>query len=122
MQTSMVALHATQKTGLAQTRIRMTNWSVYEVPLYGPELAWTRHFVGYCEESGAAKVSEPILTFNPEDGTGSSVSGHVFQLIGQPGRLDQVEAKWERWKFLSQVPVERDVTYQLCKGAVVWSN
>ena len=80
--------------------IELSEWSVYEVPLYGTDAPWTRHFVGYAEELGLAQVSSAILMFDRELGVGASASRRVFQLVGQSGRNAESAQLWVRWKAL----------------------
>lgn len=90
--------------------VELTHWSVYEVPLYGADAPWTRHFVGYAEELGLAQVSSTIVMFDREHGVGASASHRVFQLVGQSGRHVEGALLWERWKALNSVQEERDIT------------
>jgi hypothetical protein len=90
--------------------IELTEWSVYEVPLYGVDAPWTRHFVGYAEELGLAQVSSAILMFDRDLGVGASASRRVFQLVGQSGRSTEGTQLWARWKVLNGVHLDRDIT------------
>jgi hypothetical protein len=90
--------------------VELTHWSVYEVPLYGVDAPWTRHFVGYAEEMGLAQVSSAIVMFDREHGVGASASHRVFQLVGQSGRHLEAAALWTRWKLLNGVHTDRDIT------------
>jgi hypothetical protein len=90
--------------------VELTHWSVYEVPLYGVDAPWTRHFVGYAEEMGLAQVSSAIVMFDREHGVGASASHRVFQLVGQSGRHLEAAALWTRWKSLNGVRTDRDIT------------
>lgn len=90
--------------------VELTHWSVYEVPLYGVDAPWTRHFVGYARELGLAQVSPAILMFDREHGVGASASHRVFQLVGRSGRHLEAARLWARWKLLNGVQQERDIT------------
>lgn len=90
--------------------IELTQWSVYEVPLYGVDAPWTQHFVGYAEEMGLAQVSSAILMFDVDLGVGASASRRVFQLIGQSGRNTEGALLWARWKAVNGVHQDRDIT------------
>ena len=90
--------------------IELTDWSVYEVPLFGPGGPWTRHFVGYDAELAIPQVSSTILAFDSESGIGASANHRVFQLIGQSGLNPECARLWSRWKALNSVTQERDVT------------
>jgi hypothetical protein len=90
--------------------VELTHWSVYEVPLYGVDAPWTRHFVGYAEEMGLAQVSSAILMFDRDHGVGASASHRVFQLVGQSGRHHEASKLWTHWKSLNGVQLDRDIT------------
>ena len=90
--------------------VELTHWSVYEVPLYGIDAPWTRHFVGYAEEMGLAQVSSAILMFDRDHGVGASASHRVFQLVGQSGRHQEASSLWAHWKSLNGVQLDRDIT------------
>ena len=90
--------------------VELTEWSVYEVPLYGVDAPWTRHFVGYAQELGLAQVSSAILMFDRDLGVGASASRRVFQLVGQSGRNSEGTGLWARWKALNGVQLDRDIT------------
>ncbi|PQA78072.1 hypothetical protein [Rhodoferax sp. TS-BS-61-7] len=95
--------------------VALTDWSVYEVPLFGPENLWTRHFVGYAEDLDLPQVSSAIGTFDPSTGIGTAASGRVFQLVGQSGRHLESSRMWVRWKRLNQIHEERDITFGMSK-------
>ena len=90
--------------------IGLTFWSVYEVPLYGVDVPWTRHFVGYAEELGLAQVSSSIVKFDRERGHGSTANQRVLRLVGLSGRHQEGARLWDRWKSLNGVQVDRDIT------------
>lgn len=96
--------------------VELSQWSVYEVPLHGPDAPWTRHFVGYAEELGLAQVSSAILVFDPEHGVAASASRRVFQLVGESGRHPACAPLWTRWKTLNAVQHERDITAAFFKA------
>lgn len=90
--------------------LELRHWSVYEVPLYGVDAPWTRHFVGYADEIGLAQISSAILMFDHDLGVGASASHRVFQLVGQSGRHQECTHLWTRWKLLNGIKQERDIT------------
>jgi hypothetical protein len=102
--------------------VALAHWSVYEVPLLGPDFNWTRHFVGYAEDQGLPQVSAAIGTFDPEQGTGVSLSGRVFRLVGESGRHPESAVMWARWKLLSDVTHERDLTSGFHKVMCAWQG
>jgi hypothetical protein len=90
--------------------IELTHWSVFEVPIHGPDAPWTRHFIGFAEELGLAQVSSAIVMFDREHGVGASASHRVFQLVGESGRHLESLKLWTRWKTLNGIHLERDIT------------
>jgi hypothetical protein len=90
--------------------VELSEWSVYEVPLYGVDAPWTRHFVGYAAELGLAQVSSAILMFDRDLGVGATASRTVFQLVGHSGHNTKGAQLWARWKSLNGVQSERDIT------------
>lgn len=90
--------------------VELSHWSVYEVPLYGVDAPWTRHFVGFVEELGIAQVSSAILMFDIQHGVGASANHRVFQLEGHSGQHPMCTQIWERWKLLNDVHLDRDIT------------
>lgn len=90
--------------------VELSHWSVYEVPLYGVDAPWTRHFVGFSQALGLAQVSSSILMFDQEHGVGASADHRVFQLLGQSGRHMEGAQLWMRWKAVNSIRVERDIT------------
>lgn len=103
--------------------IELTDWSIYEVPLYGVDAPWTRHFVGFAEELGLAQVSSAIVMFDQEHGVGASASHRVFQLVGQSGRHLESAQLWERWKALNGIQHDRDVTSGFFKASkMAWRD
>jgi len=96
--------------------VELMDWSVYEVPLYGTDAPWTRHFVGFAEELGLAQVSSAILMFDMDHGVGAAANHRVFQLVGQSGRHQESALLWERWKSLNGVQLDRDITHGYFKS------
>lgn len=90
--------------------VELSHWSVYEVPLYGVDAPWTRHFVGFSKAIGLAQVSSAILMFDQEHGVGAAANHRVFQLLGQSGRHSEGAQLWARWKAMNGIQVERDIT------------
>jgi hypothetical protein len=102
--------------------VALSDWSVYEVPLFGSENLWTRHFVGFAEDLDLPQVSSAIGTFDPSTGIGTAASGRVFQLIGQSGRHLDSSRMWSRWKVLNGVHEERDLTSGFFKAMLKWQG
>ncbi len=100
--------------------VELANWSVYEVPLYGIDAPWTRHFVGFAEELGLAQVSSAIVMFDQEHGFGASASHRVFQLVGVSGTHQEGTRLWSKWKTLNDIHHERDITAHFSKAQRTW--
>ena len=103
-----------------QPIVELRDWSVYEVPLYGVDAPWTRHFVGFAEELGLAQVSSSIVMFDDERGCGASASHRVFQLLGGSGTHHECTKLWNKWKALNGIHHERDITAHFSKTRVSW--
>ena len=74
--------------------VELTHWSVYEVPLYGVDAPWTRHFIGFAPELGLAQLSSAILMFDREHSVGASANHRIFQLLGQSGHHQEAARLW----------------------------
>jgi hypothetical protein len=93
----------------------LTRWRVYEVKLPG-SAERTRHFVGYCPESGEGRVSTAIEHLDPGTRHGVTASGSVYELQGPPGPArgwGEANYVWSRWKQLSGATDVADVTEEL---------
>ena len=93
-----------------QGMVELSHWSVYEVPLYGPDAPWTRHFVGFDDELGQPQVSSVILVFDRESGVAASANHRIFKLVGKCGTHPESVRLWENWKQLNRVEQARDIT------------
>ena len=102
--------------------VELTNWSVYEVPLYGVDAPWTRHFVGFADELGLAQVSSASVMFDEGRGVGASASHRVFQLLGGSGTHREGTLLWTKWKALNGIQHERDITAHFSKMPVTWGQ
>jgi hypothetical protein len=101
----------TERIHINEPVVALSDWSVYQVPLLGPDADWTRHFVGFAEDLNLPQVSSAIGPFDPQTGVGVATSGRIFQLVGQAGRRPESDRMWARWKLLNQVHEERDITF-----------
>lgn len=90
--------------------IVLTKWSVYETPIRGEDEPWTRHLVGYSKEQSAGQASAAVIAFDPQRRLALTQSGRLYQLDGPPGHSLPGNLVWRRWKLLSGVAKERDVT------------
>ena len=95
--------------------VELSHWSVYEVPMYGLDAPWTRHFVGFVQALGLAQVSSAILMFDQDHSVGASTNHRVFQLLGQSGRHWECVQLWARWKAMNGIQVERDITSSISR-------
>lgn len=102
--------------------VALSHWSIYEVPLHGPDAPWTRHFVGFAEDLNLPQVSSAVRSFDPKSGIGAATSGRVFQLVGESGRHEESMRMWTRWKTLNRVSPERDMTAAFYKVMQRWSG
>lgn len=93
--------------------VTLESWAVFEVPLNGLDQPWTRHLAGYCLEAGQGQVCSPVESFDPVTGQCVTRSGRVYRLRGHPGLDDDAEYVWRRWKNISNVTEERDVTQEV---------
>ena len=96
--------------------VTLTDWQVFEVKLPNHS-SKTRHFVGYCLEDEFGQVSSAIQQFDPITLRGATESGRIYQLQGKPGWHADADHTWKRWKRISSVTVEVDVTDSLKGGS-----
>lgn len=96
--------------------VTLTDWQVFEVQQPG-RASKTRHFVGYCIEDQFGQVSSAVIQFDPETMRGVTESGRVYRLLGKPGWHSDADYVWQRWKRISSVTVEVDVTSSLQGGS-----
>ena len=90
-------------------QLTLQEWGVFEVQLPTEAGRWTRHFVGFSNETGHGQVSSPVETFDPATRSGVTRSGRVYQLRGRPGSDLDVSYVWSCWKALNGVAAERVV-------------
>jgi hypothetical protein len=94
----------------AEPEISIVRWRVLEIA------AGTRHFVGADERDLSGRVSSAIIAFDHENLRGKTLSGRVYQLVGNPGRSDNADYVWERWCEINEVKSFSDVTAQFLAG------
>jgi hypothetical protein len=94
-------------------QVTLIDWSVYEVPLLGPDKPWTRHLVGWACEDRQGQVSSPVQSFDPVTRRCATRSGRVYSLTGRPGSRSDAEYSWTRWKGIWRVTQEREVTNEV---------
>lgn len=93
--------------------VTLDSWSVHDVPLYGDDRPWTRHFVGYSRDDQQGQVSSPVESFDPATGCGVTRSGRVYRLAGRPGGDADADYVWRQWKQLNEVGDEHEVTREV---------
>ena len=94
----------------AEPEVYIVRWRVLEIS------AETRHFVGADERDFSGRVSSAIVAFDHETFRGKTLSGRVYQLVGNPGRSDNADYVWERWCEINEVESFSDVTAQFLAG------
>jgi len=72
--------------------VTLSRWTVRELSSTG-----TRHFVGYNMVENEGRVSSAIVDYDTETKMGTTSSGRVYELYGQPGYNGDAEYVWERW-------------------------
>lgn len=88
----------------AEPYVKLTHWMLVEGP---HEL---KYFVGRCEDTGQSRVSSAIRYFDADKGRGTTYSGRVYALVGEPGIDAEIRRIFERWLSLSQISDWRDVS------------
>ena len=94
----------------SEPEVAIANWRVLEID------AGTRHFVGADERDFSGRVSSSIVAFDRETLRGQTLSGRIYQLVGNPGRSDNADYVWQRWCEVNEVRSFSDVTAQLLRG------
>lgn len=95
----------------AEPEVSIARWRVLETN------GGTRHFVGVDERDLSGRVSSAIVDFDCETLRGTTLSGRVYQLVGNPGWSDNADYVWERWCKVNNVTTYVEVTKQLLSGA-----
>lgn len=86
--------------------IKLTHWAVVEADD-------GRHFCGIDQTDmiGMLRVSTFMLKFDMTTMTGTTRSGRVYTLIGEPaGLIGRSLALWEDWAALNNIETWKDVT------------
>lgn len=87
-----------------QASLTLKDWSVIEPP------DGERHFVGYCVENCEGRVSSPIKSFDPATLRGSTATGRVYQLKGEPGHHSDAQYVLSNWLAMYKLSAWTDVT------------
>lgn len=93
-----------------EPKISIARWRVIEI------IDGTRHFVGVDERDLSGRVSSAIVAFDHENLCGQTLSGRVYQLVGNPGRSENADYVWHRWCEVNEVKSFSDVTAQIFGG------
>ncbi|MCI0147527.1 hypothetical protein KNO81_16695 [Paraburkholderia sediminicola] len=92
-------------------KIPLSRWRIFETE------DGSRHFVGVDMFDSSARVSSPIVTFDPATLQGKTQTGRIYELVGRKGWSLNVEYVWKRWCELYEVTSYTDVTERLLDGA-----
>ena len=86
--------------------IKLSHWAVVEAED-------GRHFCGIDQTDlvGKSRVSMNVLKFDKTTMTGTTSSGRVYTLIGEPaGLLGRCLSLWEDWASINGIEKWKDVT------------
>ena len=86
----------------------LSQWTVYQLP------DGDHHFVGYNLLEGAGRVSSKIVAFNKDTMIGTTRSGRIYKLQGEPGTSMQAVYVWNAWLNFNDIagPLCTDVSDQ----------
>ena len=96
-----------------EPEIILTKWSAYDIPLIGETQPWTRHFVGFSKELSEGQSTAAVVAFDPIKQIGRTKSGRTYRLVGAPGHCMPAKLVWSKWKHLSKVASEHEVTEEV---------
>jgi len=91
----------------AQPALTLQDWSVIELP------DGKRHFVGYCVENCEGRVSSTIVSVDPRKLCGSTATGRVYRLAGEPGYSSDAEYVLRSWLAMYKLTTWTDITTAL---------
>jgi hypothetical protein len=57
-----------------------------------------KHFCGQCVETGAGRVSSPIVSYDEEAQRGVTRSGRIYRLVGLPAHDVEAELTWRLYR------------------------
>ena len=93
-------------------------WRVFEtVEPEGSAQKATRHFVGYCPGNVEGRVSSPIVSFDHVRLRGTTASGRVYALAGEPGTDADADYVFEIWMRINEVAQSKDVPAEIALHA-----
>lgn len=64
--------------------VTLTDWNILQ--LVDEAGTTVEFFIGYSTTDQLGRLSTPIETFDAQAGTGATLSGSTYRLIGKPGR------------------------------------
>lgn len=83
-------------------------WKIYEVTTW-EDFTPTRHIVGYNLNERGGQVSSAITKFDRRDMSAVTISGRVYQLVGDSAGNSLADRLWPRWCFRYHVRTVRDI-------------
>jgi hypothetical protein len=93
-----------------EPQVTLSRWRILETE------EGTRHFVGADARDFTGRVSSAIVVFDPPALRGQTISGRIYQLIGEPSWSSDADYVWSLWCRVNNVPSHNDVTKQLLRG------
>lgn len=94
--------------------VQLARWRVYETS------DGHRHFAGHNVRRGTGRASTAIVAYDRAGRRGSTESGRIYELIGDPAVAADPDAEyvWSVWRALNGVIEYRDVTDEYLGGQV----
>ncbi|UKD16857.1 hypothetical protein L3V59_40030 [Burkholderia aenigmatica] len=93
-----------------EPQVTLSRWRILETE------EGTRHFVGADTRDFTGRVSSAIVVFDPHTRRGQTISGRIYQLIGEPSWSSDADYVWGQWCRVNSVQSHVDVTKQLLGG------
>lgn len=72
-----------------------------------------RYFVGRCVETGQSRISSAIRYFDSTKLRGTTFSGRVYALVGEPGIDAEIRRVLDRWLSINHISHWKDVSGEL---------
>jgi hypothetical protein len=88
--------------------IALRRWRVMEVEMH--DGSRSLHVWGHDVSNGLGRASSPIVDFNSDAMSVTTISGRNYQLIGLPGNSRLGKHAWIKWCSSNGVVAEQDVT------------
>ncbi|ANB76322.1 hypothetical protein AYM40_29180 [Paraburkholderia phytofirmans OLGA172] len=74
------------------------------------------YFVGARADKETARVSSPIISFDPDRRRGVTQSKRIYQLEGEPDFDHQAEGLWKEWCVARKIFRYEDITLTALSG------